>query len=1202
MLIRLSILLHIMVVSNIATTPLRSGDFEGMRGRVADRSRLCCCPRFCPPCLLLSAASSLHPPPSPRPPSTEDRGPSPPPTGRGECVRATAASGERSGESSTRREGRRAKHSDDRAAAHSTAARHSNALRIGRGCAQSRAPRLVSVMAATLDSLLNFKAPAAATGAAAAPAAAASAAPAAASAGESAFLKQVFQHLVQTTKLAKQLPDADDHKFFATTSQAFKAKAQATQTQLLNLLGLVSDAVRHPHESAVAHNTKSAAAVAIVTAGALPPSRSYTGLADSLDQFHGVVDTTDSALEQVDLLLDASRGVKRGNTALAGALGDARGRTQFTSSHTMAKPQRAFAHLIDNSTRTWIPILPTKPNAQTPLLDYEALRAAREAKPAGKSNAVSSSLAAAMDEGADDKAQAMSSHIASLGLSSEKPVAASLYPHPYKYEIENLSFDANPDQLKSCKEQLYKPLDRVPCIWVDTPEALEEMATELDAASEIAIDLEHHSFRTYLGLTCLMQISTRRADWLVDTLALRTQLHRLNTSFTDPAVVKVLHGSDSDVIWLQRDFGLYIVNLFDTGQAARILEFQSFGLAYLLKFFCEVDTNKKYQLADWRIRPLSAEMLLYARMDTHYLLYIYDRLRNDLITRSTAAQNQLSPIRNCPYLLAQVLERSKQICLKTFEKEASGGGDPMEFAYKMGILLSNDTQSRMLVQLFHLRDEIARQEDESVFYICNNQNLAQIIQAQPADQHALIAACNKPTPHFVKHHGARILAVIAEVKSKASSLTSPFLASTLPPLAGSPALRGEAGEPGSALELVGPAVQTPNKLGKNMFGATAAHASGLPPVSMTPATAASALFSQLSTSTPHHHQHQHSHEAGMHASAQSPVMTVDQLYSAANWTQAGQALERGLAAQRQGQQPHEQRVLQFDLIGAEPHGSPQQRSRGLSAGSGLQALLSPAPKHSTFSMLSRSAEPFQDLQSNQHALAEVRSSLLAAAPIQPTSAPLPPHHPRAHSHSTPAKSTTPLSSAMDDDESAQLRTPQTGEPQYSFTSPSPMSLTVIPSPATVPASTSTAPAAFTSIAADVAPSASSLGGAAADDAPLPSSMREIYKISNENRRNKKKKLTHSSHPGINPAQGDADEDEGMGSAGGGGGGAGASKGGKKKGGQQGDAASSAATASDANNSAQFMQSIGWGTGAPPPSAAAQQMSHQPNSANASVDS
>ena len=33
----------------------------------------------------------------------------------------------------------------------------------------------------------------------------------------------------------------------------------------------------------------------------------------------------------------------------------------------------------------------------------------------------------------------------------------------------------------------------------------------------------------------------------------------------------MLHGADSDIVWLQRDFGIYVVNLFDTGQASRVL-------------------------------------------------------------------------------------------------------------------------------------------------------------------------------------------------------------------------------------------------------------------------------------------------------------------------------------------------------------------------------------------------------------------------------------------------------------------------------------------------------------------------------------------------------------------------------------------------------------------------------------------------------
>ena len=38
--------------------------------------------------------------------------------------------------------------------------------------------------------------------------------------------------------------------------------------------------------------------------------------------------------------------------------------------------------------------------------------------------------------------------------------------------------------------------------------------------------------------------------------------------FADPGALKVLHGSDSDVVWLQRDFGLFLVNMFDTGQVS----------------------------------------------------------------------------------------------------------------------------------------------------------------------------------------------------------------------------------------------------------------------------------------------------------------------------------------------------------------------------------------------------------------------------------------------------------------------------------------------------------------------------------------------------------------------------------------------------------------------------------------------------------
>ena len=57
-----------------------------------------------------------------------------------------------------------------------------------------------------------------------------------------------------------------------------------------------------------------------------------------------------------------------------------------------------------------------------------------------------------------------------------------------------------------------------------------------------------------------------------------------------------------DMIWLQRDLGLYVVGLFDTFHAASLLHYERRSLAYLLKRFVNFDAAKQYQTADWRTR------------------------------------------------------------------------------------------------------------------------------------------------------------------------------------------------------------------------------------------------------------------------------------------------------------------------------------------------------------------------------------------------------------------------------------------------------------------------------------------------------------------------------------------------------------------------------------------------------------------------
>ncbi|MES1920013.1 Exosome component 10 [Bonamia ostreae] len=154
---------------------------------------------------------------------------------------------------------------------------------------------------------------------------------------------------------------------------------------------------------------------------------------------------------------------------------------------------------------------------------------------------------------------------------------------------------------------------KTPCHWIDTADGLASLVRTLSSADEFAMDLENHDTRSYSGFTCLIQISTAAADFLVDAIALHDELGALNEVTADPAILKVFHDARADVMWLQRDFGVFVVNLFDTSLACSSLKLEKTGLSFLLSRYCGKTKAKSMQRADWRIRPLTPGMVEYAR-------------------------------------------------------------------------------------------------------------------------------------------------------------------------------------------------------------------------------------------------------------------------------------------------------------------------------------------------------------------------------------------------------------------------------------------------------------------------------------------------------------------------------------------------------------------------------------------------------------
>lgn len=129
-------------------------------------------------------------------------------------------------------------------------------------------------------------------------------------------------------------------------------------------------------------------------------------------------------------------------------------------------------------------------------------------------------------------------------------------------------------------------------------------------------------------------------------------------------------------------------------------------------------------------------MFYYARSDTHYLLYIYDNLRNELLSSS-------QPGISGHDLMRQVLDKSKETSLRRHETTVYDGetGQGSFGWFNMLIRQSSGKFSKEQFSVFRAihqwRDELARKEDESPLFIMNNATVFDIARRLPPDPKAL---------------------------------------------------------------------------------------------------------------------------------------------------------------------------------------------------------------------------------------------------------------------------------------------------------------------------------------------------------------------------------------------------------------------------------------------------------------------------------
>ena len=163
---------------------------------------------------------------------------------------------------------------------------------------------------------------------------------------------------------------------------------------------------------------------------------------------------------------------------------------------------------------------------------------------------------------------------------------------------------------------------------IDTPEALHTWLASLEGAPCLAVDFEADGLFSYREKLCLIQVTDRGNQWIIDPLEVPEARAELAPLLADPALPKIFHGADYDVRLWKRATDSPMRGLFDTMIAAQFCGRDQMGLAALLKEFFEVTLDKRYQKANWGQRPLEPGMLEYAALDTAYLLPLREILEH----------------------------------------------------------------------------------------------------------------------------------------------------------------------------------------------------------------------------------------------------------------------------------------------------------------------------------------------------------------------------------------------------------------------------------------------------------------------------------------------------------------------------------------------------------------------------------------------
>ncbi|XP_044759405.1 uncharacterized protein LOC123317098 [Coccinella septempunctata] len=310
--------------------------------------------------------------------------------------------------------------------------------------------------------------------------------------------------------------------------------------------------------------------------------------------------------------------------------------------------------------------------------------------------------------------------------------------HPYRYDLLNFKLS---DEFKE-KVELQEPttIDSKPFELITDERRLKSAVKALRKEKIIAVYVRHN-MDTYEKTVSLMQLSTQTIDYIIDFTKINHLVLLLTDIFTNPNILKVFYEARHEVKFLQRFYSLYTVNAYCVRSAVKELKYETSSLYGLINKYV---SYFKPTDSECTSRPLKNDVKTNLRKETHYLLHIYYKTRNEAIEAGCYDKIVAVGTTTCSYLHVPVKERKPEIIFSDFDK-------------------FNDAQKMAAEELCNWRESLAKDRNVDVNAILTTKDMKQICLSLPIKKEELFMVVDT---RIVRMYFNKLLTILKIARKK----------------------------------------------------------------------------------------------------------------------------------------------------------------------------------------------------------------------------------------------------------------------------------------------------------------------------------------------------------------------------------------------------------------------------------------------------